>query len=163
MLQLHLSDQPFYCLLRCSYIRGLTVYIILCQHLTLINHSMIVHSYSAGQWYGVHFWDYSFGTLSSYTNYCKQFEDLLWVDFFYQYPIFKWVAWIFGAWQGTHIVVPVMAIRVIWPFRARLSCTRCCQYLLNMKCPMYGQLFQQSSTSLGCFCPQTFFLKNGLD
>ena len=44
-----------------------------------------------------------------------------------------------------------------------LSCSACYQYLLNMKCLMYGLLFLQLSTSLGCFCPWTFFLKNGLD
>ena len=30
-----------------------------------------------------------------------------------------------------------------------LCCTGCCQFLLNMKCMMYGLLFLQLSTSLG--------------
>ena len=38
-----------------------------------------------------------------------------------------------------------------------LSCTGRCQYLLNMKCLMYGLLFLQLCTSLGCFGPRTFF------
>ena len=40
-----------------------------------------------------------------------------------------------------------------------LSFTGFCQYLLYMKCLMYGLLFLQLSTSLGCFHPRTFFLK----
>ena len=35
--------------------------------------------------------------------------------------------------------------------------------LINLKCVMYGLLFLQLSSSPGCFHPQTFFLKNGLD
>ena len=45
------------------------------------------------------------------------------------------------------------------PFRQALSYTGCCQYLLNMNCLMHGLLFLQLSTSLGCFCPPTFFWK----
>ena len=40
-----------------------------------------------------------------------------------------------------------------------LSCTVCCQYLLDMKYLIYGPLFLQLSTSLGCFRPWIFFLK----
>ena len=52
-----------------------------------------------------------------------------------------------------------------WPALSRhwFFCTGCCQYLLNMKCLMYVLLFLQLSTSLGCFRPRTFFLKNGLN
>ena len=54
-----------------------------------------------------------------------------------------------------------------WPAAALsgrwLSCTGCRQLLLNMKCLMYGLLFLHLSTFLGCFCPETFFLQNGLD
>ena len=43
-----------------------------------------------------------------------------------------------------------------------LSFTRCCQYceMLNVRAIVF---FLQLFTSLGCFCPWTFFLKNGLD
>ena len=44
-----------------------------------------------------------------------------------------------------------------------MFCTGSCQYLLYMKCPMYGLLFLQLSTSLRCFRPRTFYFKNGLD
>ena len=50
---------------------------------------------------------------------------------------------------------------VVCPFRDWLSCTGCCQYLLNMKCLIYGLLFLHVSTSWGCFFPRTFLLKPG--
>ena len=52
---------------------------------------------------------------------------------------------------------------VACPFRALVFCTGCWQYLPSMKWLMYGILFLRLSTSLGCFCPQTFFSQNGLD
>ena len=40
--------------------------------------------------------------------------------------------------------------------------TRCCQYLLNMKCLLYGLLFLQLSSSLDCFRPRSFEQRVGL-
>ena len=61
-------------------------------------------------------------------------------------------------WYGERDALWWPAISGHW-----LPCTGWCHHLLNMKCLMYGLLFLQMSTSLGCFRPRTFFLRNGLD
>ena len=45
MLQLHLSDQQFYCLLRCAYIRGMTVYLnpMPHNHWTAVSSAATIH------------------------------------------------------------------------------------------------------------------------
>ena len=47
---------------------------------------------------------------------------------------------------------------VACPFRPLVVLDRC-QYLLNMNFLMYGLLFLQLSTTIGCFRPRTFFEK----
>ena len=46
MLQLHLNDQQFHCLLRCAYIRGLMVLVTECMYLYWINrYAMMFYQY----------------------------------------------------------------------------------------------------------------------
>ena len=50
-----------------------------------------------------------------------------------------------------------------FPDTTWLLCTECLHLLLYLIWLMFGEPFPHLSTSLGCFCPRTFFLNNGLD
>ena len=72
-------------------------------------------------------------------------------------------------WLGVPIVLFVMTDgerdSLWWPaFSGHwLSSDGCYQYLLDMRCLMYGLMFLRLSTSLGSFHPRTFFGLDSLD